>query len=43
MAPTYEETQPFFFATPVDPNSNNIRILVNRAAVTSVTVLPMTR
>ena len=43
MAPTYEETRPFFFATPADPQSNNIRILVNRAAVRSVTVLPITR
>jgi hypothetical protein len=43
LATTYEATQPLFFATPADPQSNNIRILVNRAAVESVTVLPMMR
>jgi len=39
LAPTYEQTRPFFFVLPADANSNNIRILVNRAAVASVTVL----
>jgi hypothetical protein len=28
--------KPFFFVTPVDPDSNNIRILVNRSAVTEM-------
>ena len=36
LAPAYEESRPFFFVLPADPNSNNIRVLVNRAAVTSV-------
>ena len=29
----YPPTRPFFFILPIDPQSNNIRILVNRAAV----------
>jgi hypothetical protein len=28
--------KPFFFVNPVDPDSNNIRILVNRSAVTEM-------
>jgi len=32
--------KPFFFVVPVDGKSNNIRILVNRAAVKSMTQLP---
>jgi hypothetical protein len=40
LAPTYEGTRQFFYVLPADPNSNNIRILVNRKAVTSVVVLP---
>jgi hypothetical protein len=31
--------RPYFFALPVDPKSNNIRILVNRDAVVSMTPL----
>jgi hypothetical protein len=29
----YPPTKPFFFIMPVDPDSNNIRILINKAAV----------
>jgi hypothetical protein len=29
----YPPNRPFFFLLPMDPNSNNIRILVNRAAI----------
>lgn len=36
LAPTYQPSRPFFFVAPVDPSSNNVRILVNRAAVQSV-------
>lgn len=36
LAPTYHPSRPFFFVLPADPESNNIRILVNRAAVESV-------
>ena len=32
----YPPARPFFFMNPVDPASNNVRILVNRAAVTSM-------
>lgn len=32
----YSADRPFFFVVPADPDSNNIRILVNRAAVLSV-------
>ncbi|MGH7536463.1 MAG: DUF6982 domain-containing protein, partial [Gemmatimonadales bacterium] len=32
--------KPFFFVVPVDGKSNNIRILVNRAAVKSMAQLP---
>lgn len=28
--------KPFFFLTPVDPGSNNIRILINRDAITNM-------
>jgi hypothetical protein len=40
LAPTYDGARQFFYALPADPNSNNIRILVNRTAVASVVVLP---
>jgi hypothetical protein len=40
LAPTYEGTRPLFYVLPADPNSNNIRILVNRTAVASVVILP---
>jgi hypothetical protein len=36
LAPAYDETRPFFFVLPANTNSNNLRILVNRAAVASV-------
>jgi hypothetical protein len=36
LAATYQPTRSFFFVIPVDPASNNVRVLVNRAAVTSV-------
>ena len=32
----YPPTRPFFFILPVDAESNNLRILVNRAAVVSM-------
>lgn len=32
--------RPFFFLNPVDPKSNNIRILVNRSAVVDMELLP---
>jgi hypothetical protein len=35
----YPPKRPYFFALPVDPRSNNIRILVNRDAVVSMTPL----
>ena len=36
LAPTYQPSRPFFFLNPVDPKSNNVRVLINRAAVESV-------
>lgn len=39
LAPTHHPTRPYFFVLPVDPQSNNIRILVNRAATASVSLL----
>jgi hypothetical protein len=38
----YPPIRPFFFVVPVDPQSNNIRILVNRAAVVSMEALSTT-
>ncbi len=32
----YPPNRPYFFVVPVDPGSNNIRILVNKAAVTKM-------
>ncbi|HVP39238.1 MAG TPA: hypothetical protein VMS93_08660 [Candidatus Saccharimonadales bacterium] len=32
----YPPTRPFFFVVPVDPNDNNIRVLVNRSSLASV-------
>jgi hypothetical protein len=32
----FPPNRPFFFVVPVDPESNNIRILVNRSAVTKM-------
>ena len=32
----FPPNRPYFFVVPVDPKSNNIRILVNQAAVTSM-------
>ncbi len=32
----YPPNKPFFYIMPVDPDSNNIRILVNRAAVVAM-------
>jgi hypothetical protein len=32
----YPPTRPFFYVSPVDPKSNNIRMLVNREAVVSM-------
>jgi hypothetical protein len=39
LAPTYDATRPFFFVLPADADSNNARILVNRAALASVVML----
>jgi hypothetical protein len=36
----YPPNRPYFFIVPVDPKSNNIRILVNRAAVVSMGEVP---
>jgi hypothetical protein len=36
MTIAYPPRKPFFFVNPVDPESNNIRILVNRNAVTEM-------
>jgi len=33
----YPPNRPFFFVVPVDPESNNIRVLVNRSAVKKMT------
>jgi hypothetical protein len=33
----YPPITPYFFMLPIDPESNNIRILVNRAAVMEMT------
>ena len=38
VAPSYRPDQPFFFILPADPESNNIRVLINRAATKSVQV-----
>lgn len=35
----YPPNRPFFFVLPMDPDSNNIRILVNRDAVRSIKAL----
>lgn len=39
LAPAYHASRPFFFVLPVDAKSNNIRILVNRAAAESVSLV----
>jgi len=36
LSVSYPIKRPFFYLTPVDPKSNNIRALVNRAAVTAI-------
>ena len=36
----YPPNRPFFFVLPMDQNSNNIRILINRAAVRSMREMP---
>jgi hypothetical protein len=36
----YPPNRPYFFVVPVDPASNNIRILVNRAAVVAMEAIP---
>jgi hypothetical protein len=40
VAPSYDEGRPFFFLLPADGKSNNLRVLVNRRALTSVVPLP---
>ena len=37
MTVRYPPIKPFFYVVPADPRSNNIRILVNRSAVTTMT------
>lgn len=32
----YSDERPFFFLLPADPRSNNVRVLVNRAAVAAI-------
>jgi hypothetical protein len=39
LAPAFQPGRVFFYVLPVDPKSNNIRVLVNRAATVSVTQL----
>lgn len=39
LAPTYQPQRQFFFVIPVDAKSNNVRVLVNRAATQSVNLL----
>lgn len=39
LMPAYRADQPFFYVLPVDPKSNNIRVLVNRAATEAVELL----
>lgn len=36
LTPSYRSDQQFFYILPADPGSNNIRILINRAATSSV-------
>jgi hypothetical protein len=36
----FPPNRPFFFILPIDPHTNNIRVLVNRAAVVSLESLP---
>lgn len=36
----YPPITPYFFMLPIDPHSNNIRILVNRAAVKDMAEIP---
>jgi len=38
----YPPNRPFFFVLPVDPDSNNIRILINQAAIKSMEALSRT-
>lgn len=40
MTVRYPPIKPFFYVVPADPRSNNIRILVNRGAVTAMVQLP---
>jgi hypothetical protein len=39
MTIRYPPNKPYFYLNPVDPKSNNIRILVNRSAVTGMELL----
>lgn len=39
----YPPNRPFFFMVPIDPKSNNLRILVNRAAAVRITEAPAAR
>jgi hypothetical protein len=40
MTIRFPPNKPYFFIVPVDPDSNNIRILVNRSAIVSMDLQP---
>jgi hypothetical protein len=40
VTPRFPPTKPFFFVIPVDPKSNNIRILINRKATVAIRPAP---
>jgi len=40
LSVSYPITRPYFYVTPVDPKSNNIRALVNRAALAAIEQVP---
>jgi hypothetical protein len=37
----FPPTRPYFFIVPIDPSTNNLRVLVNRAAVVSLESPPL--
>ena len=39
LATRYPPNRPFFFLVPVDPASNNVRVLVNQAEIAAMTAL----
>jgi hypothetical protein len=40
VTPRYPPVKPFFYVIPVDPKSNNIRVLVNRRATVAIRATP---